>query len=527
MNQTNREWGDFQTPLPLAMQVCRYLAASGVAPRVVIEPTCGTGNFILAALQSFPTVELVYGVEIQEKYYQRLKTVLLPEALRGRRAAVDVELRHDDIFMHPFPSRILNAQEVLILGNPPWVTNAELGALDANNLPAKRNLKSLNGLDALTGKSNFDLGEFVLLRLLDLFSERRGTLAMLCKNSVIRRMVEMLPQRRHKVSNLRALEIDAQREFSAAVDASLLVMDLGASQPEFTCQVATLVQPHNVTRRFGWTRHKFVSNVDDYESNAELDGASPFVWRQGLKHDCARIMELDERDGRWVNGDGEAVDVEDEYVFSLLKSSDLRVFEVKQVRKKVIVTQRQIGEDTAHLQKDAPKLWAYLTQRAERFEKRKSSIYRNRPRFSMFGVGDYSFKPYKVAIAGLYKEPRFSIVPPIGNRPVMLDDTCYFLGFDDYHDALWTASLLNSPLVKRFLRSIVFVDAKRPYTKGALMRIDLTQAARVLFEELRRLWMEVGYAPRLSVSEKGFEDYMRRLRGKRQVALQLSFLESV
>jgi len=55
------------------------------------------------------------------------------------------------------------------------VTSAELGALNAENLPVKRNVKGLNGLDALTGKSNFDIGEFILLRMLELFSGQRGT----------------------------------------------------------------------------------------------------------------------------------------------------------------------------------------------------------------------------------------------------------------------------------------------------------------------------------------------------------------
>ena len=185
-SRKNREWGDFQTPPELASQVCDYLASLGLSPRVIIEPTYGAGNFILAALNSFPTADLVYGVEIQEKYHWHLKLALLMQAIRGRRLSAEIELHQDDIFTHSFSEEVLKADNVLIIGNPPWVTNAELGALEAHNLPSKRNLKGFNGLDALTGKSNFDIAEFILLRLLELFSGRRGTLAMLCKNSVIK-----------------------------------------------------------------------------------------------------------------------------------------------------------------------------------------------------------------------------------------------------------------------------------------------------------------------------------------------------
>ncbi len=515
----DREWGDFQTPLELAGQVCRYLAEIGISPQIIIEPTYGEGNFIRASLKWFPAAEFVYGVEIQEKYEWHLKIAILIEALNGHRLPAEIELHRDNIFTHRFPYRLLKAQNILIIGNPPWVTNAELGALNSCNLPAKRNIKTLNGIDAITGKSNFDIGEFVMLRMLELFSGQRGTIAMLCKNSVIKNIVETLPQREFKVSNIRAFEINANREFGASVGASLLVMDMGVINPTFTCQVAILDHPKRVTREFGWIRNRFVSNIEDYESISKLDGESPLVWRQGIKHDCARIMELHMRDGFWVNVNGESLDVEDQWTYWLLKSSDLRSLEVYQARKKVIVTQHHLGEDTRDLQKNAPKLWEYLVRNSEYFERRKSSIYHDKLRFSIFGVGEYSFTAYKVAISGLYKEPCFSVVLPIENRPVMLDDTCYFLGFDTYLDALFTASLLNSPIIKRFLQSIAFTDAKRPYTKKVLMRIDLTQAASMLsFEEIRAIWAEANYKPRIPVKESDFEEYQEGiLKGAKRV----------
>jgi hypothetical protein len=520
-----REWGDFQTPPGLTAQVCGYLAGTGVSPQFIVEPTYGTGNFILAALRAFPTVELVYGVEIQEKYAWHLKIALLIQALKGERAPAEIELHQDDIFTHCFPARILEAQNILVVGNPPWVTSAEPGVLDSRNLPVKRNVKALRGMDAITGKSNFDIGEFVVLRMLELFSAQHGTLAMLCKNAVIKNMVAILPRYRFRVSHVRAFEIDASREFGAAVDASLLVMDVGVPDPTFTCQVAMLDQPDRVTRTFGWVNSKFVSNVEAYKSTSALDGKSPLVWRQGLKHDCAQIMELDAQDGAWVNGNGEVVDVEEQWVYWLLKGSDLRSFEVDRARKKVIVTQRHLGQDTSALQKSAPRLWEYLVRNSEYFERRKSRIYRDKPHFSIFGVGEYSFKMYKVAISGLYKEPCFAVVLPIDNRPVMLDDTCYFLSFDTYPDALFTASLLNSPVVKRFLQSIVFTDAKRPYTKEVLMRIDLIQvASRLSLQGLCTLWSDVGYRPRVPVTGSDFEAYRQRLSsiGNQGAGLQLS-----
>ncbi len=510
---TDREWGDFQTPPNLAMRVCGYLSSLGVAPRVIIEPTFGLGNFILAALHTFPTVERVYGIEIQATCVWRFKLALLATALHRKRTLPEIELHQDNIFTHNFQESIVNAQDILIIGNPPWVTNAELGALEAHNLPKKQNFKAIDGIAAITGKSNFDLGEFVLLRLLENFSQRRGALAMLCKDSVVKNIVESLrtPQSCFNISEIRSLKIDANREFGAAVEASLLVMNLGATQRAETCQVATLEHPKLVTRTFGWVRDKFVSDIAGYESNAELDGHSALIWRQGVKHDCAKIMELEWNKGYLTNGYNQDVDIEEEHTYWLLKGSDLRSFEAARPRKKIIVTQSRPGEETRTLKVKAPALWKYLTKNQDYFEKRKSSIYRGKPRFSIFGIGDYSFRLYKVAISGLYKQPIFSLVLPVDNRPVMLDDTCYLLGFDTYLEAILCNSLLNSPPVIRFLRSVVFEDAKRPYTKQVLMRIDIAQAASKLsFESLQNVWADNGYQPTESITELDWEKYKQR-----------------
>ncbi|MFQ6002482.1 MAG: methyltransferase, partial [Candidatus Zixiibacteriota bacterium] len=122
---------------------------------------------------------------------------------------------------------------------------------------------------------------------------------------------------------------------------------------------------------------------------------------------------------------------------------------------------------------------------------RKSIIYKKRPRFSIFGIGDYSFTPYKVAISGLHKEPSFSLILPIDNKPVMIDDTCYYLSFGSLNNAFFTWVLLNTDQVKNFLSSIVFLDSKRPYTKEILMRIDLLKLVETTsFDDLFNIYQK-------------------------------------
>src|SRR5690606_18231930 len=131
-----------------------------------------------------------------------------------------------------------------------------------------------------------------------------------------------------------------------------------------------------------------------------------YTWRSGVKHDVGSVMEFNCTDRRLINGLGEVVDIEEDYVFPLLKSSDLGNGRTT-VRKAVLVTQKHTGDDTSEIEQRAPKTWRYLMCHADVLDQRKSSIYENRPRFSVFGIGSYSFAPWKIAISGLYKNISF------------------------------------------------------------------------------------------------------------------------
>ena len=81
-------------------------------------------------------------------------------------------------------------EPILIVGNPPWVTNSELSVLGSANLPKKTNFQNHLGMEAITGKSNFDISEWMLMKLVDALTGRRGAVAMLCKTVVARKVLQ-------------------------------------------------------------------------------------------------------------------------------------------------------------------------------------------------------------------------------------------------------------------------------------------------------------------------------------------------
>jgi len=131
----------------------------------------------------------------------------------------------------------------------------------------------------------------------------------------------------------------------------------------------------------------------------------------------------------------------------------------------------------------APKTWSYLTSHSEFFGRRKSSVYEGKPRFSIFGVGEYTFAPWKVAVSGLYKKLHFAVVGPYAEKPVVLDDTCYFIPCQSGEEAQYLSGLLNSEIAEEFFRSFIFWDAKRPITISVLERLSLMALARELGTE--------------------------------------------
>jgi hypothetical protein len=468
------EYGDFQTNDRLSFAITSRLLKKNIKPQILVEPTCGKGSFILSAIHTFDTIKQVFGIEIHENYLWILKFNLLEYFLKNPAAnKPQIYLYHCNVFGFDFEQlrQTINGQELLIIGNPPWVTNATLSMLNSANLPVKTNFKKAKGIDAITGKGNFDISEYISLMMLNSFSSSStGTFAFLIKNSVIKNIIYEQRNNEYRISGIEKHIINTQKEFGVTVDASLFLCNLN-STPEFTAKEFDFYTSKQRST-LGWINGKFASDTEKYQKYQSFDGNCPFEWRQGIKHDCAKVMEFERKNGYFENALNEQFELEEDLVYGILKSSDLKSNRIDTPRKYTIITQQRIGQETSHILERLPKTKAYLDRHKDYFLKRKSSIYNGKPMFSIFGIGEYSFKPYKIAISGLYKQSRFTLVEP-NDKTLMLDDTCYFIGFDDFDDARITQFLLNKSETQSFIASFMFTDAKRAITKDLLMRIDV------------------------------------------------------
>lgn len=460
------EYGDFQTPITLAEAVCRLLRADGVDPGCVLEPTCGQGTFLEAAANVFSDVKRLVGREWNREY--------VAEA-RRRLTNVDskVDVAQADFFQQDWSS-LLSRQpgHLLVLGNPPWVTNSALGTLGSANLPVKSNIQNERGISAKTGKSNFDISQWMILHLLESMPQQNCTLAMLCKTTVARKVLEQTWKAGMPIANCSIHKIDSRENFGAAVDACLFVCQMKADKRSTTCEVYEHLDAEQPSSVLGMHSGNLVADQRALARQKHLLASQVDTrWRSGVKHDCRAVMQLERQGWSLVNGLGERVELEPDYVYPLVPAGGVYRGEVKGTEKFLIVPQRRTGEDTAAIESIAPRTWAYLQKHAERLADRKSSIYRGRPPFSIFGIGEYSFAKWKVAISALHKQLAFRVIGPQDGRPVMLDDTTYFLSFRTKKEAVATAARLNSPEVQEFYQAWIFWDAKRPITSEILQRL--------------------------------------------------------
>lgn len=500
--EARNEYGDWQTSYEFACLVCRYLIRQGVNPQVVIEPTCGKGNFIKAAIATFDNLEEIYGVEIYKPYLDELK--VYTDTLNN----VSVHLFNHDVFTFNFNviKHKIQRKNILILGNPPWVTNSELSKNNSENIPTKYNYRDARGIEAITGKGNFDIAESICNLLIENFTHREGDtyMALLVKNSVIKNIIQHQHPLGYRISGINQLSFDAKKEFDVSVSASLFSCKVGEGKEDY-CSCYDIYAEKQLNS-YGWVKDCFVSDIEQYNETSQIDGKSQFVWRSGIKHDCSKVMELTPKEDGLYNGLGEVVNIEDNSVYPFIKSSDIGNGFSGKVRKYLVLPHLNLTESSTAMKQRLPIAYAYLERHGNLLDGRKSSIYKKKPRFAVFGLGDYSFKPYKVVISALYKSLKFTLLTPIDNKVVMLDDTCYMLGFDNLAYAKITYSILNSQLVQQFISTISFADAKRVVSTELLMRVDLLKAFELLYDTMT---IE-------GVSESDIQQYYKYLKSKNQ-----------
>ena len=122
-DQPGRDFGDFQTPFVLTNQICKFLFDLGIKPCLLIEPTCGDGNFVLSALEYFPNLKRIVAIDIQHIHEKIFKKKILLSQLKNKKNS-EINFIRGNIFKIDL-KRHLNLKskrkndQIIAIGNPP------------------------------------------------------------------------------------------------------------------------------------------------------------------------------------------------------------------------------------------------------------------------------------------------------------------------------------------------------------------------------------------------------------------------
>ena len=147
--------------------------------------------------------------------------------------------------------------------------------------------------------------------------------------------------------------------------------------------------------------------------------------------------------------------IEATHIFPLIRGRGLRPFHAEPDSKyKILIPQRGMHGDPALLS-DCPRTLRFLTRFKDELEKRASyrRYQRNKPFWSTWSTGPYTFSPYKV----LWKEMsghRFCAAyvgtsddPVVGQKVVIPDHKLYMAPVDTIEEAQFLTGILNAPTI--------------------------------------------------------------------------------
>lgn len=316
---TIKEYGDFQTPEKLAKEIAVIVDSSLPKIDLIIEPTCGTGAFIKAFTEITTSAKKIIGWEINSQYVELAK-----QSISCADKSISISIEQQNFFDVDWSHIKSEVNQSLFIGNPPWVTNSELGKYLSSNLPQKINFQNLSGLEAMTGKSNFDISEWILIKICWQISCTTSAMAFLVKTSVARKIYQYIAKNKLSISSIQIREIDAKKHFGVNVDACLFIARGSKKNiKQYVCEIYNDLHNPTPQKTIGLHEGKLISDIDTYTKLADIDSGCELKWRSGVKHDASKVMEFKITDKGLVNGFGEIIDISDRYLYPMYKSSDI------------------------------------------------------------------------------------------------------------------------------------------------------------------------------------------------------------
>lgn len=386
-----------------------------------------------------------------------------------------------------------------VIGNPPWIKWDFL----SNDYKEKLRilyqdvykLFSHKGMKASMGYAHDDLSILFTYIAMDKYLKDKGTLSFVLKQTLYKSIAgkefrkfqitkknEIIPIKIKKVHDLLDL-----KPFGSGAETSIAVLEKNKK---------TSYPVNYIT----WTKKKkdnyddlstinYVKSVTSRESfDAYPDpfsGDMTDVWilvpkgiklpdipkrlnyytpRHGVVNDLNSVflLKINGKSGKFLSVNNLAnfgkkkvkeirTDLEPNYIYPLVKPDNAKRWKIDGYHY-MLLPQKKDGENNESLLRiKFSKTYSYLSRFKKELLSRKSKWFKGegKPFYSIFGIGKYTFKPYKVVWCCMSYKPDFSVVSKvkdkfIGKKELIPDNTIGNISFDSKEEAHFVCSVLNS-----------------------------------------------------------------------------------
>lgn len=520
--------GEYFTPHWLAQATIEMSGYQGEANNILFDPGCGSGSFLLAvagmkrqaAGQATPALlddvlHNVIGCDINPLSVLTARLNLLwwlAEHFGEPLSDFDLPVFHyDTVFATPLGNSSPDALHKhlpegcnYLVGNPPWINWNALPPtyrqkLEREILPHYV-LFDFQGQEAQLGHSNDDYLVTFTFVTIDRYLRAGGLCSFIVKQPLltnvsgrtfrhfaIRRLCKTTPLRVHKVADLRQVN-----PFGIANETAIVVLKKGERTVYPVPYEIWLKNHHQIeieTRQAQPASESdatspWVILTPELEQTRFMEGRCPYEIRHGLKHDVADVLIVqivEQSDSKLViapaGRPAEKYEIEPHALFPFVQPRHLAAWRVKGYTY-AIIPQRKAGENNEReVRQTLPLTYAYLKRFESAFAARRSRIFSGTPFYGLFGLGDYTWAPYKICWCGLGFRPEFAVAGPVadalvGTKPLVPDGTVYFIPTSDQLEAHFLCAILNAEIVHTFL-STRSSKSKRGLPKKLMQQLRL------------------------------------------------------
>jgi hypothetical protein len=214
-------------------------------------------------------------------------------------------------------------------------------------------------------------------------------------------------------------------------------------------------QPHALTAIYK------VLGQSDYKAHEGVNtgGANAVYWVEVIdRRPDGLVLVRNLTQGAKVQVPEVVEAVEPDLLYPLLRGRDVQRWKAEPSACILMVQdpEKRRGYSEEWLQENYPRTYGYLKRFEEVLRKRaafkryftrkdkNNRIVETGPFYSMFGVGPYTFAPWKVVWPWISKGIRAAVVGFFGEKPVMPEHNTFLVACDVLEEALYICALLNS-----------------------------------------------------------------------------------